>query len=125
MVENSICDRAIIAEHNRYKCWGCQRKIKEGQPLLRKGESGNFGYQSHSFCHRCAERILEQDQQILTSLNKTHKEVKKTFEEIKPKCAKALIIAKMEDEEQNQIEEERREKWKRDYLKKVTTLSTP
>ena len=101
-MERAVVDEAKIAEHSRYVCIGCRTKIKKGLPVLRKGETTKFGYQSHSFCHRCAERQFKYSKDTIEQMKKTIDETEKKYNDFKASSTKALVLEALEyKEEQN------------------------
>ena len=99
-MEKSICERAKISSHNRYKCHCCGRKIKDGLPLLRKSDTaGKFGYQTHSYCYKCAELAIAGDKKSVEEMDATQKAVEAEFNKLKEECAKALVLDKITEKE--------------------------
>jgi len=101
-MELAICDDVLVAKHNRYKCYGCKKKIKIGLPVVRKGEFGKFGYQSHSYCNNCYNRyIRDADKFRIKNLVERNKHVEKEFKKIMKSCTKGLIIEQLEEQKAN------------------------
>ena len=101
-MEIAICDEVVIAPHNLFKCFGCCKKIKKGLPVVRKGETGKFGYQSHSYCNKCFKSwILALDKRRLDEVVARNKEVEKKFKLIVKKCTKELIMEELEEQKAN------------------------
>jgi len=109
-MERAICDEAKVAEHHKFKCFSCGGRlyvnnqykytgnIKKGLPVVRKGEQGKFGYQSHSYCYYCAKQKLINDEETIKEMMRVHKATKKKFKVVEKECMKALILDKLERE---------------------------
>jgi hypothetical protein len=98
-MERAICDEAKVAEHSRYKCWHCRKKIEKGMPVVRKGEAGKFGYQSHSLCYECAEMQLARDRETVKELIETNDKLLVALPALKETCKKAILLSKLAPEE--------------------------
>jgi hypothetical protein len=104
-MEKAICDEARVAEHNRFRCSRCRKRIKKGLPVLRKAETTKFGYQNRSFCHRCAEREIANSKDAIKILAETMDKTEKEFIKAKAGCTKALVLEALEYEEERKKRE--------------------
>ena len=125
-MERAICDEAKIAEHSRYVCFNCRRKIMKGLPVVRKGETTKYGFQSHSFCHRCAERQIKEGKDVIKAMAEAIENTEKQFIEAKAKATKALVLEALEYAEElknkeielkrsNEEWEKRQKEWAKEH----------
>ena len=117
-MERTIVDEAKVAEHSRFTCMDCRRKIKKGLPVLRKAETTKYGFQSHSFCHRCAERQFKESKDVVAQMVKTLDEVEKKYLEVKSRCSKALILETFEYKEEEKKRELAMKKDNEEWIKR-------
>ena len=129
-MEKSICEAAIMAQHNRFKCFRCRRRIAKGLPVLRESKhTSSHGFQTHSICYHCAEETLKGDEVVVKEMTETFQKVTADFEKVKGECSKALVldaITKKSEEEKNRAKyeeseklwEESRRKWGEERLKR-------